>query len=74
MVTYEIVLPYARSDRLAAAFPEFACADLARQRTVLVGELHDQAELHSVLNRLADLGLELDQVRRIDTATQGAPS
>ncbi len=72
MVTYEIVLPHARSDRLAAAFPEFDCAGVARERTVLVGELHDQAELHSVLARLADLGLELDQVRRIDPGSRGA--
>ena len=72
MVTYEIVLPHARSDRLAAAFPEFECAGVARERTVLVGDLHDQAELHSVLARLADLGLELDQVRRIDPGNRGA--
>jgi hypothetical protein len=72
VVSYEIVLPYASSERLAAAFPEFACADVGRRRTVLVGELHDQAELHSVLARLADLGLELDQVRRIDPGTRGA--
>ena len=72
MVTYEIVLPHARSDRLAAAFPEFDCAGVSRERTVLVGELHDQAELHSVLARLADLGLELDQVRRIDPGSRGA--
>lgn len=72
MVTYEIVLPHARSDRLAAAFPEFECSGVARDRTVLVGDLHDQAELHSVLARLADLGLELDQVRRIDPGTRGA--
>lgn len=72
MVTYEIVLPHARSDRLAAAFPEFECAGVARERTVLVGELHDQAELHTVLARLADLGLELDQVRRIDPGSRGA--
>ena len=72
MITYEIVLPHARSDRLAAAFPEFDCAGIAGERTVLVGELHDQTELHSVLARLADLGLEIDQVRRIDPSTRGA--
>jgi hypothetical protein len=71
VATYEIVLPYAASERLAAAFPEFACADVAGSRTVLVGELRDQAELHAVIARLADLGLELDQVRRIDPGSRG---
>jgi hypothetical protein len=65
MVTYEIVLPHAHSQRLAAAFPEFACHDEV-DRTVMRGDLRDQTELHTVLARVADLGLEIDAVTRLD--------
>jgi hypothetical protein len=70
IVTYEIVLPHARSERLVAAFPEFACRDDI-DRLVMRGELRDQTELHSVLARVADLGLEIETVTRIDSDHAG---
>jgi len=62
MKIYEIRLPYDLSDTLAAAFPEFNAVQIASSTTVLTGALHDQAELHGVLARIADMGLDLAEV------------
>ncbi|GAA4375655.1 hypothetical protein [Paeniglutamicibacter cryotolerans] len=62
MKRYEIRLPYALSATLAAAFPEFDAVQLAPSTTVLTGMLHDQAELHGILTRIADMGLEIAEV------------
>lgn len=59
---YEIRLPYALSDILAAAFPELDAVQLTPSTTVLTGVLHDQAELHGILARIAHMGLELAEV------------
>jgi hypothetical protein len=61
---YEIRLPYARSERLAAAFPEMEAVQIAPSTTILTGQLHDQAELHGLLARIADMGLEIIEVRQ----------
>ena len=49
------------SDRLAAAFDGMS---LVRRRgaTVLVGEVADHAQLHGLLSRIRDLGLELASI------------
>jgi hypothetical protein len=49
------------SSRLAAAFDEMT---LVRRTgaTELVGEIADQAQLHGLLSRIRDLGLELESV------------
>lgn len=49
------------SPRLAEAFDGLAL-ERAPQGTVLVGEVADQAQLHGVLTRIRDLGLELESV------------
>ncbi|SOC88181.1 hypothetical protein SAMN05660766_1879 [Curtobacterium sp. 314Chir4.1] len=64
MRRYEVRLPYARSDTLAAAFPEFEVVQVAPAQTLLVGTLHDQVELHALLARIADLGLEISEIRQ----------
>jgi len=64
MKTCEIRLPYALSDTLAAAFPELNAVAIAPNSTMLVGPIRDQAELHSLLARIADLGLEITEVRQ----------
>jgi hypothetical protein len=74
MVSYEIVLPHARSERLAAAFPEFSCRTDDDDHLIMRGELRDQTELHSVLGRVADLGLEIDAVRRLTVEHEGERS
>jgi len=61
---YEIRLPYALSERLAAAFPEMEAVQIAPATTILIGILHDQTELHGLLARIADMGLEILEVRQ----------
>ncbi|MCS5736337.1 hypothetical protein [Herbiconiux daphne] len=64
MKRYEIRLPYALSDTLAAAFPEMDAVPLGPKTTILVGELRDQSELHGMIARLSELGLEITEVRQ----------
>jgi hypothetical protein len=49
------------SPRLAEAFDGLALERTPRG-TVLVGQVADQAQLHGVLTRIRDLGLELESV------------
>jgi hypothetical protein len=49
------------SDRLAAAFDGMTLVR-GTGTTELVGEIADQAQLHGVLSRIRDLGLELQSV------------
>jgi hypothetical protein len=49
------------SKRLSAAFEPVALVP-RNGTTELVGELVDQAQLHGVLTRIRDLGLELESV------------
>jgi hypothetical protein len=61
---YEIRLPYARSDTLAAAFPELEAVRIDPSTTLLSGPIRDQAELHGLLTRIAAMGLEITEVRQ----------
>ncbi len=56
------------SSRLAEAFDGLALERVPRG-TVLVGQVADQAQLHGVLTRIRDLGLELESVM----ATEPSP-
>ena len=49
------------SSRLASAFEGMAPRH-RRGHTDLVGEIADQAQLHGLLSRIRDLGLELENV------------
>jgi hypothetical protein len=49
------------SPRLASAFEGMAPRH-RRGHTDLVGEIADQAQLHGLLSRIRDLGLELENV------------
>ena len=49
------------SRRLAAAFDGMTCISRTGA-TELVGEVADQAQLHGLLSRIRDLGLELESV------------
>jgi hypothetical protein len=49
------------STRLAGAFEGMA-ARYRRGHTDLVGEIADQPQLHALLSRIRDLGLELENV------------
>ena len=58
---YELVLRGELSDRFAAHF-EGMRLERADGRTVLTGEVIDQSHLHGLIERIAELGLELVSV------------
>jgi hypothetical protein len=62
---YEIVVRDRLSSRFGAAFPGL---DLESRpgETVLRGEFSDQSQLHGVLDRLQDFGIELVSVNAIN--------
>ena len=67
MSRYEFRLPYAASETLAAAFPEFELVQIGSAQTLLTGSFDDLTEVHSLLERAGDLGLEISEFRRTDT-------
>jgi hypothetical protein len=62
---YEIRVRGRMGQALRGAFAPLE-ADDGRLETVLHGPVASQAELHVVLERVAALGLELVEVRRLD--------
>ena len=60
-VRYRISVRGRLTDRLGSAFSVMTL-EPAPGRTVLVGDIRDQAELYSVLDRVRSLGLELVSV------------
>lgn len=60
---YEIRIPCALSETISAAFPELDAVQLSPTSTMLAGPVRDQAELHGLLARLADLGIEITEIR-----------
>jgi hypothetical protein len=63
--TVQITVRGRVSDRLAAAFDGMTLVQRSGA-TDLVGEVVDQAQLHSRLTRIRDLGLELESLRVFD--------
>jgi hypothetical protein len=61
---YEFRIRGRLGDTLLATFEEFDAA-VEPVETVLRGDVADQAELHGILRRIQDLGLELVEVRRV---------
>ena len=61
---YEIRIKGRVSERTASAFEGLA-VEVRPVETVLHGDIYDQAALHGLLDRVADLGLELIEVRRL---------
>lgn len=59
------------SPRLAVAFEGMAVVHAPR-RTTLVGQVADQAQLHGILGRIRDLGLELESVTTSQPSGAGA--
>jgi hypothetical protein len=52
------------SPPLAEAFPELERV-LASQQTLFIGTVIDEAHLYGLLNRFQDLGLRVDEMRRL---------
>jgi hypothetical protein len=58
---YRIAVRGRLTKRLGSAFDGLAL-EPSKEMTVLVGEIHDQAHLYGVLDRVRNLGLELVSV------------
>jgi len=61
---YRITIRGRLSERFASTFDAFAAEPGRSGETVLVGEVADQAQLHGVLERLRDFGVELLRLER----------
>jgi hypothetical protein len=70
---YEIRVKGRVSEETAFAFDGLN-VDVRPVETVLHGEISDQAALHGLLDRVADLGLELIEVRRLPDAQADSPT
>jgi hypothetical protein len=62
---YEIVVRDRLSSRFGAVFPGLELESRPGQ-TVLTGEFADQSQLHGMLDRLRDSGIELVSVNALD--------
>lgn len=68
---YRVTVRGRLSDRLLARFDGLTVVS-SGDTTVLAGDLVDQAQLHGILDRIRDLGLELLAVERCPSgATSG---
>jgi hypothetical protein len=68
---YRVVVRGRLSERLVARFDGLTVVS-SGDTTVLAGDLIDQAQLHGILDRIRDLGLELVAVERCPSgATSG---
>jgi hypothetical protein len=70
---YRIVLRGRLRESLASAFEGMAL-EAAPNRTVLVGDIRDQAHLYGLLDRLRDFGIELLAVESVDPPDGACPS
>jgi hypothetical protein len=61
------------SDRVAAGFEGMRVAHRG-ETTELVGQLVDQAQLHGLLTRVRDLGLDLESAVVIDCPAPNTPA
>ena len=65
MKQYRITVRGRLSERFASVF-EGLQLEPAAGETVLVGPITDQGQLHGVLERIRDFGLELVRVEQVD--------
>ena len=62
---YRITVKGRLSDRFAGAFDGMRL-EAGKGETFLVGEIADQAQLHGILDRLRDFGLELVRLEQVE--------
>jgi hypothetical protein len=68
LMRYQIVVRGAVSPRLAQTID---CVSASDQETVLTADVVDQAQLHGILERLRDLGIDLVRIESLSGA--GSP-
>jgi len=73
MAIYEIVVEGELGETLAGAF-EGMTLEHVEGRTAIVGPVADQAHLSGLLRRVADVGLTLVSVQRIESGETAAPA
>lgn len=61
---YEIRIACALSGTIRAAFPELNAVQLSQDSTMLSGSVRDQSELHGLVARISDLGVEITEIRK----------
>ena len=66
---YEFRIRGRLGDTFLATFEDFD-AEVEPVETILRGTVADQAELHGILERIQDLGLELVEVRRVGVRSE----
>lgn len=69
VTTYQIVVDGELSDRFVATFGDMRL-ERGAGRTSLTGEIADQAQLHGLLARVAELGLSLVSVGPVVSGQQ----
>jgi hypothetical protein len=62
LMKYQIVVRGAVSPRLAQTID---CVSASDQETVLTADVVDQAQLHGILERLRDLGIDLVRIESL---------
>jgi hypothetical protein len=60
---YEIRIACGLSETIRSAFPELRAVELSPTSTLLTGDVRDQSELHGLLARIGDLGIDITEVR-----------
>ena len=63
---YEIRIKGRLSDTLSERFEGFS-SSVRPAETIMRGEVRDQAELHGLLDSIQSLGLELIEMRRLES-------
>ncbi|MFL6010899.1 MAG: hypothetical protein ACJ74A_06835 [Gaiellaceae bacterium] len=69
---YEFRVRGRLAERLLSSFDGFD-AEIQPVETILSGPVADQAALHGVLEQIESLGLELVEVKQVDTRRQPLP-
>jgi hypothetical protein len=69
---YRLVVKGELSPHAASAFAGMT-RSVEEGETLLVGEVRDQSELHGLLQRVSDLGLELVSVTPVDKERKSGP-
>ena len=70
--TYRLVVRGELDARFAYLF-EGMQLERSEGTTLIFGRVRDQAQLHGLIERIEELGLELISVQQVDTGESGSP-